>query len=337
MRYTLHPHIITIPPVPAGNARPRWSVMIPTHNCAHYLRTTLLSVLDQDPGPEQMQIEVVDDHSTVDDPEAVVNEVGQGRVCFYRQPRNVGHVRNFETCLLRARGELVHLLHGDDCVRPGFYRALEHAFTAHPEIGAAFCRFIVMDEHGHWRKIGPLEQFSSGIVPDWLDRIAVGQRLQTPAMVVRRAVYEHLGGFDRRLRWTEDWEMWVRIAAHYPVWYEAEPLAIYRVHTESNSSALLRTAESIRDVRKAIGIMQTYLPPERAALLARDAHAICARTALRRARRYLSGGDQKASLTHMVEAVKSYPSPTVVIRTFGLFALWLRAHLQHAKRQQSTP
>ena len=54
----------SIAPVPEGVHRPKWSVMIPTFNCANYLRQTLESVLAQDPGPEQMQIEVVDDCST---------------------------------------------------------------------------------------------------------------------------------------------------------------------------------------------------------------------------------------------------------------------------------
>ena len=61
-----------ISPVAEGLHRPLWSVMIPTFNCAKYLRQTLESVLVQDPGTEQMQIEVVDDCSTKDDPEAVV-------------------------------------------------------------------------------------------------------------------------------------------------------------------------------------------------------------------------------------------------------------------------
>ena len=37
--------------------------MIPTYNCADYLAQALCSVLRQDPGPDAMQIEVVDDHS----------------------------------------------------------------------------------------------------------------------------------------------------------------------------------------------------------------------------------------------------------------------------------
>ena len=61
---------------PAGElARPRWSVMIPTFNCAERLRVTLAGVLVQDPGPEQMQIEVVDDCSTDDDPADILRAI----------------------------------------------------------------------------------------------------------------------------------------------------------------------------------------------------------------------------------------------------------------------
>lgn len=47
-----HPHRLSIVPVPDGVERPFWSVMIPTYNCANYLRETLASVLAQDMGSE---------------------------------------------------------------------------------------------------------------------------------------------------------------------------------------------------------------------------------------------------------------------------------------------
>jgi len=44
--------------------RPYWSVMIPTYNPrANYLEETLNKVLQQDPGPKQMPIEVIDDYA----------------------------------------------------------------------------------------------------------------------------------------------------------------------------------------------------------------------------------------------------------------------------------
>ena len=88
------------------------------------------SVLAQDPGEALMEIIVVDDHSTKDDPEAVVKEFGQGRVQFIKQEKNVGKVKNYETGLFASRGRYIHQLHGDDLVYDGFYKEMEALFNA---------------------------------------------------------------------------------------------------------------------------------------------------------------------------------------------------------------
>jgi GT2 family glycosyltransferase len=312
--------------------------MIPTYNCAAYLRECLASVLAQDPGPEVMQIEVVDDASTRDDPEAVVRELGRGRVGFFRQPENVGHIRNFETCLRRSRGRLIHLLHGDDRVREGFYRRMAEPFLADPAIGAAFCRQVIVDERGNWVVISPLEQAESGVLPGWLEKIAAGQRLQTPSMVVRREVYERLGGFDPRVAlYVEDWEMWVRIAAHYPVWYETEPLAFYRVHAGSISGRgeSRRTAENGRSLRRAVEInrqnLAGHLAPERIDELSRQALANFAASCLRRSRRSLAAGDREVALAHLREAWRSSWSLKVMFWSLVTGALWLRGTVRRGR------
>ena len=142
--------------------------MIPTYNCAGYLEATLHSVLAQAPGPEAMQIEVVDDHSTADDPEEVVMRLGGGRVDFYRQPENMGVVGNLNTCLQRSRGEVVHLLHGDDIVLEGFYRTLGDRLREHPEAGAAYCRHLYIDEHGRRVDVAPHDPTASGVLAEGL-------------------------------------------------------------------------------------------------------------------------------------------------------------------------
>ena len=300
-----HPYRATILPVSEGASRPLWSVMIPTYNCAHYLRETLASVLEQDPGIERMQIEVVDDCSTLDDPESVVKELGQGHVSFYRQPENVGYIRNFETCLQRSRGKIIHLLHGDDRVLHGFYQKLQQGFEDHPEVGAAFCRHIFMDELGNWTNLSGLEQPESGILNNWLERIAVQQKIQAPSIVVRREVYEHLDGFDRRMAcWGEDWEMWVRIAVHYSTWYEAEPLALYRSSSTSLTGSSIRTGRNIQDLRQAVNIVCEYLPPERTNQLAHTALKNYADYALNTAREFIEVNDSSAARSQIREALR---------------------------------
>src|SRR5205085_8247373 len=102
--------------------RPKWSVMIPTFNCIHYLRNTMESVLAQGIGEDEMQIEVIDDCSVDGDVAALVAEIGKGRILFFKQEENRGSLRNFETCINRSRGRWIHILHGDDLVQQGYYK-----------------------------------------------------------------------------------------------------------------------------------------------------------------------------------------------------------------------
>lgn len=298
-----HQSSITLLPV-ALDQSVQWSVMIPTYNCAHYLQATLASVLAQDLGSDVMQIEVIDDCSTADNPELVVQDLGKGRVGFYRQPCNVGVPKNFETCLQRSRGHLIHLLHGDDYVRPGFYAKMQQAFENHPEIGAAFCRQIFMDEQGHWQQISELEQPQSGILENWLERLALEQRIMTPSIVVRREIYEKLGGFNPSLRCAEDWEMWVRIASNYPIWYEVEPLAVYRMHVNSNTGRHISSGEDIGYTRQAIELFKEYLPEPMADRVTRTARTTYALSALDMANRTLASRNLAATLSQIREALR---------------------------------
>jgi glycosyltransferase involved in cell wall biosynthesis len=301
--------------VPEGTKRPRWSVMIPTYNCAGFLRETLASVLAQDAGPDAMQIEVVDDASS-DDPAAVVEELGAGRVGFFRQPVNKGQIANLATCVERARGEVVHLLHGDDLVLPGFYQALERGFASNPEVGAAFCRWKTVDGEGRDLATAEPEQESAGVLPDALGLLASEQRIVTPAIAVRRSVWERLGGFDSRLRCAEDWEMWVRIAAQYPIWYEPTLLAAYRRHDESNTGRNTRNAEELRYTKIAIELFEPLLPRERAQEIVSRARRAYARTALRNAEAFAKVPDWPAVRANLAMAARLDPSP----RTFATAA-----------------
>jgi len=74
-----------IRPLIPDATRPFWSVMIPTYKARpDYLEETLKSVLQQDPGPAQMQIEVVDDCSPDGAPEELVRRVAGNRVALCR-------------------------------------------------------------------------------------------------------------------------------------------------------------------------------------------------------------------------------------------------------------
>jgi GT2 family glycosyltransferase len=236
-----------IAPVNSGIARPAWSVMIPSYNCAQYLRQTLESVLVQAPAAEQMQIEVVDDCSTKDDPEEVVREIGQGRVLFYRKERNEGAVPNFNTCIQRSCGHLVHILHGDDCVGPDFYVQFGSAFENSRQCAGIFSRALVIDQEGDLIGVSPhvrslkTESRNPG-------EMLLMNCVQTPAVVIRRSFYEENGGFCPALVHAADWEMWVRVIVRGGGRMLNRALASYRSHAANDTSRLHQSAENLHDL-----------------------------------------------------------------------------------------
>lgn len=284
---TLAPPLIE--PVPVGTPRPLWSVMIPTYNCAAYLRQTLESVLAQYLRPEQMQIEVVDDCSTKDDPEAVVREVGKGHVAFFRKSANEGAVANFNTCIQRSIGQLVHILHGDDYVLPGFYRCLTSTAERHPAVALIASRSFFVDEDGVILGVtGRIPELEGGAQA--VESFFYNTPVQTPGVVVRRSFYERRGGFLPALVHTADCEMWARATGFEGGVVIRDVLACYRTFAVNDSGRLARAGENLRDLDRLNDLFaHRYSAFDRQRALLR----VC-NLALTQAERFSQSGDWEA-------------------------------------------
>lgn len=277
--------ILAAPPAvpPVGDVmRPLWSVMIPVYNCSSYLKETLHSVLSQCKNRPEVQIEVIDDASTDSNVEDLVMSFGEGRVTYYRQSINVGSLRNFHTCLLRARGVYVHILHGDDKVRDGFYARFENFFNRNSTASAAYCRYAYVDENGNFLFNHERESLTEGILEDFVSTLGERQRIQYAAMVVKREVYEKLGGFYG-VEYGEDWEMWMRIASKYSIGYIPDVLADYRKHQASISGRTILTGENLRDLRQVMKRIEPLLPSEKKYEIIRSSKKFYAHYGLRTA------------------------------------------------------
>lgn len=313
-----------ISPLNSNLKRPFWSVMIPTFNKVHYLEQTLRSVLEQAPGEDEMQIEVINDcpDSAVQaELEAIVKKVGGNRIKFYRHSQlNIGQTAIFNLCLERAQGQWIHLLHDDDFVLPGFYQTLRNIIEKEPKIGAAFCRHYYVDSENHQRSISTLERETPGILENWIERIAVSQRIQPSSMVVKRSIYEQLGGFCPQAKSAADWEMWTRISAHYPIAYEPQILAAYRLHLSSWTSRLIQGGENITDTLKSIEISQSYLLENQAIDLSNQAKEHYGLYAISTAQQMLTQGDAKAVIAQIQAALNCSQSDIVKQAIIALFA-----------------
>jgi glycosyltransferase involved in cell wall biosynthesis len=239
---------------------PFWSVMIPVYNSTEFLAKTLESVLCQDLGPDHMQIEVVDGHSTRNEPSALVRRVAGDRVAVFRHAEPLPMFANWNSCIQRARGEWVHILHSDDLVLPGFYSRLRESLAPRPELGAAFVRWSIIDENGDVLETAAKERPEAGVLEEALERLSTHCRIQFPAMVVRKSAYAAVGGFSSEFIFALDWEMWSRIAGRYPIWYEPAVLACHRAHAGSETSRLSRAHLDCQDHGKCMAVIARRLP-----------------------------------------------------------------------------
>jgi len=297
-----------IPPVSPG-PRPFFSVMIPTHNCAGYLRETLASVLAQDPGPEQMQIEVIDDCSTKDDPEAVVAELGRGRVIFTRNPRNLGPTQTFNVCIERARGQWVHILHGDDAVLPGLYDEVRRAVAVRPDLVMVAGPLVMIDEHGRWvAVIGPKGPELGGVFEDFLRAEAVEQQLQYAGVVVKREAYERVGGFCTVFGHTQDMDMWFRLGEVGPVWCTRRPYGLFRIHAASDTGRQMVLGTNMHEEVIATRMNLSRLAA-RSLQAPTDWRQRLAQRAYRNARKLHRAGSAEGRLNQARWAVRLSPTP----------------------------
>jgi hypothetical protein len=200
---------------------------------------------------------------------------------------------------------LVHLLHQDDFVRDGFYARVESGLAAHPDAGAAFVQPSYVDSTGRDLTRGFQVSTRSGLLDDWIEHVFVQLRFACAGIVVRRSVYERLGGYDTRLRYTLDWDMWQRIAVSTPIWYEPERLACCRLHGTSATNRLLRSGRNLREIAWSIERGRAYLGPEAGPATARRARTAYTQWAYRgarellRQRRWLAGLGQLWALRHL--------------------------------------
>ncbi len=237
-----------IKPLPPRSDAPLWSVIIPNYNGPDdFLAQTLESVLAQDPGPSQMQIEVVDNSSTQGNPEQVVQQVGKGRVGFYRQSQNLGMVGNFNSCIQRSQGELVHLLHSDDYLAPEFYSQMGQLAQTYPEADLLTCRVFEVDQQRQIQRLSDRMEIIEQPSRDAANHYFYENPFRTPAVVVRRRFYETFGGWCPLLEHTCDWEMWVRVLNHSAAVGLNQPLAYYRRSSGNNSTRTERTGQNLLD------------------------------------------------------------------------------------------
>ena len=189
---------------------PDVSVLIPTRNrWALLSRTALPAALGQE--DVNLEVIVVDDGSN-DETHSRLEalERGEPRIRLLRHDRARGVSAARNTGVRAAHGEWVAFLDDDDVWSPRKLRVQLDAVHA-ANAAFAYAGAVAIDEFGH-----VLYTYYMPDPEDLADQLL--QAAVVPAgasnVLARTQVVRELGGFDEKLFHLEDWDLWLRLAAH---------------------------------------------------------------------------------------------------------------------------
>ncbi len=199
---------------------PAVSVIIPTYNRAAWVGEAAASVSAQT--FRDYELMVVDDGSTDGTGEALASLGGRLKVLRLEERRGVSAARNRGAA--EARGEWLAFLDSDDLWLPEKLSQQMAYLKSHPE--CAICQTEEIWIRNGVRVNPPKTHRKAG---GDIFLQSLGRCLVSPsAVVLRRRLFEELGGFDETLPAAEDYDLWLRIAWRHPVGLVPEPLVIKR-------------------------------------------------------------------------------------------------------------
>lgn len=195
------------------------SVVIPTFNRWPMVGEAVASVLAQTYG--DLELIVVDDGST-DDTGRELAKFGDRLRYFATENRGAAAARNFG--VRQARGRYVAFLDSDDLWRPSKLQAQVSYMEEHPEIKVCQTEEIWIRNGVRVNPKAVHRKPSGNIFLRSLELCLVSPS----AVLLTRELFKELGGFDESFPVCEDYDLWLRLAAKYPVPLIAEPLVIKR-------------------------------------------------------------------------------------------------------------
>jgi glycosyltransferase involved in cell wall biosynthesis len=212
---------------------PRVSVIVPVYNCERFVREALDSVLAQ--GVPDLEIVVVDDGST----DATLQVVEQfGSVVRVLRQRNLGPAAARNRAVRASRGRYLAFLDGDDVWLPGKLQAQLDYLESDDAFAIVFTRFTYWrpDAAGGYPPAAQVAREGHGARPEqpWSGWLYPQILLRTPIHIIttliRREVYDAVGGFDESLRGGSDYDFWLKATRRYQAFCIPSCGALYRLH-----------------------------------------------------------------------------------------------------------
>lgn len=219
---------------------PLVSIVVPAYNRAPLIEETLDSLHQQTYAP--IELLTVDDGSVDNTKDIIVGWMKRSqhpRCQLLPLPANIGKSSAVNLALGRAKGDYVMIVDSDDLLLPDAVAAEVQFLQQHPDVGMVFARAYIM--RGGVKTADTFDTFKGYESFDNLnqaygDMLLKGNVVISSTALMKRAVVDSIGLLNVRLRYTHDWEYWIRVAEKFNVGFLARPVVYYRTEVAGASS-----------------------------------------------------------------------------------------------------
>ena len=290
------------------------SAIIPTYNYDRFVGRAVASVLA--PSYGDLECIVVDDGST-DNTAEVLAAFGTA-VKMVRQP-NQGLSAARNTGIREARGRYVAFLDADDAWDADKVGQQVALLEGHPDTAVVGCAIRLISEAGE--TIG--ERVFDTQVSDPVDLATQLRRIAVrdfwvggsgSGALMRREVFDEVGLFDTALKAAEDWDMWMRVAARYPVRNLQTPLVSICLH----GTGTFRNADMFETNQWKVCAMALERWPDILAAVTRRMQALILADA---AGEYIHAGNTRMALRRYAASVRRWPMSPIRWRAVASLAI----------------
>ncbi len=210
------------------------SVIVPSHNGERWLSAALQSIADQN----NQGIEVIVVDSSVYKTSLEIAESFSNKLAIraFRRPDLLSWMVKTNFAAEHANGDWICMLHQDDLWLPDRSAELQTWLLRQPDAAMHLHPCYIIDEAG--RRLGlwrcPLPADGAAVPARLLfERLLVQNFIGIPTPTIRRDAYLRVGGLDKGLWYTADWDLYLKIADIGTVHYHSMPLSCFRVHRNS--------------------------------------------------------------------------------------------------------
>ena len=206
------------------------SVIIPTFNRAGVILKALGSVLAQKGA--SFEVVIVDDGST-DETRVLIQDVSREtpKVQYLFQP-NQGPSAARNLGILRASSEFIAFLDSDDEWLPGKLRAQLDFFERNPD-------FLICQTEEIWvrrgERVNPMKKHKKfgGFIFEKCLPLSI---VSPSCVMMKRKFFDQVGFFDETLPACEDYDLWLRTSARFPIGLIPKPYVVkYGGHADQRS------------------------------------------------------------------------------------------------------